>query len=115
MNDNWVAGVVTAVVQVAAQISDEFPEIVKDSTRVARGEKPTSQIFERTSAVFSKMIGVSSSARFSAELLLLSARSARDQIRTELKPLRLDKATQQPDDLSTSCPALNQECEGMVH
>lgn len=80
------------------RIAREFPDIAADSARVAKGEKPETELFKRAGAIYRAAVSDDPSLKGSKGLLLISARQAQKEIELEGKGSRRAAAGGDDDD-----------------
>jgi len=64
----------------------EFPEITEDSARINRGEKPQSELWDRTSKIYREMVAKNPQLANDRESLVLAARQAKRELAAEAPP-----------------------------
>jgi hypothetical protein len=68
--------------QFAAQLQQEFPEIVADSERMSRGLQPESEIFKCAGAIYRAAVAADPALKESRGALLMAARQAKAELKT---------------------------------
>jgi hypothetical protein len=63
-----------------AALAAEFPELIEDSDRVQRGEKPLTQLYQRTARVFHELVTAGPALFDEGEAILAAARIAKEEM-----------------------------------
>lgn len=67
------------------RLAREFPELLEDNQRVHRGEKPQTELFNRTSTIFRELVADDPTLKNSPGAMLMAARQAKGQLDAEKK------------------------------
>lgn len=62
------------------KISKEFPEIAEDSERIAKGERPKTELFKRAGEIYRAAVAEDPDLQGSQSLLLMAARQAKAEL-----------------------------------